>query len=75
MVGRVDVTVVVADFFLSFAIWGIGDIFYGSGQNPTVATVGDADELPVVEALQLTVRGRPDVLPVSSAFQHRFRAM
>jgi DNA-binding LytR/AlgR family response regulator len=25
--------------------------------------------------LQLTVRGRPDVLPVSSAFQHRFRGM
>jgi DNA-binding LytR/AlgR family response regulator len=25
--------------------------------------------------LQLTVRGHPEVLPVSSAFQHRFRAM
>lgn len=25
--------------------------------------------------LSLTVRGRPDVLPVSSAFQHRFRGM
>lgn len=25
--------------------------------------------------LQLTVRGRPDVLPVSSTFQHRFRGM
>src|SRR5918995_308429 len=27
----------------SFAIWGIGDIFYGGSQNPTVATVGDAE--------------------------------
>ena len=33
---------------VSFAIWGIGDIFYGSGQNPTVATVGDA-EIPANE--------------------------
>jgi peptidyl-prolyl cis-trans isomerase D len=32
----------------SFAIWGIGDIFYGGGQNPTVATVGDA-EIPANE--------------------------
>jgi peptidyl-prolyl cis-trans isomerase D len=32
----------------SFAIWGIGDIFYGGGQNPTVATVGDA-EIPASE--------------------------
>jgi peptidyl-prolyl cis-trans isomerase D len=28
---------------VSFAIWGIGDIFYGGSQNPTVATVGDAE--------------------------------
>ncbi|HEX6114972.1 MAG TPA: SurA N-terminal domain-containing protein [Geminicoccaceae bacterium] len=33
---------------VSFAIWGIGDIFYGSGQNPTVATVGDI-EIPANE--------------------------
>ncbi|HEX2479204.1 MAG TPA: SurA N-terminal domain-containing protein [Geminicoccaceae bacterium] len=33
---------------VSFAIWGIGDIFYGGGQNPTVATVGDA-EIPANE--------------------------
>ena len=26
---------------LSFAVWGIGDIFVGGGVNPTVATVGD----------------------------------
>jgi peptidyl-prolyl cis-trans isomerase D len=32
----------------SFAIWGIGDIFYGGGQNPTVATVGGA-EIPASE--------------------------
>ena len=32
----------------SFAVWGIGDIFYGGGQNPTVATVGDA-EIPASE--------------------------
>jgi peptidyl-prolyl cis-trans isomerase D len=32
----------------SFAIWGIGDIFYGGGQNPAVATVGDA-EIPASE--------------------------
>jgi peptidyl-prolyl cis-trans isomerase D len=32
----------------SFAIWGIGDIFLGGGQNPTVATVGDA-EIPANE--------------------------
>ena len=32
----------------SFAIWGIGDIFYGGSQNPTVATVGDA-EIPASE--------------------------
>ena len=28
---------------VSFAIWGIGDVFYGGSQNPTVATVGDAE--------------------------------
>ena len=33
---------------VSFAIWGIGDIFYGGSQNPTVATVGDA-EIPASE--------------------------
>jgi peptidyl-prolyl cis-trans isomerase D len=33
---------------VSFAIWGIGDIFLGGGQNPTVATVGDA-EIPASE--------------------------
>ena len=27
----------------SFAIWGIGDVFYGGGQNPTVATVGESE--------------------------------
>jgi peptidyl-prolyl cis-trans isomerase D len=32
----------------SFAIWGIGDIFYGGGQNAAVATVGDA-EIPASE--------------------------
>jgi peptidyl-prolyl cis-trans isomerase D len=32
----------------SFAIWGIGDIFFGGGQNPTVATVGGA-EIPASE--------------------------
>jgi peptidyl-prolyl cis-trans isomerase D len=34
---------------VSFAIWGIGDVFFGSAQNPAVATVGDneisSDEL------------------------------
>lgn len=33
---------------VSFAIWGIGDIFFGGGQNQTVATVGDA-EIPASE--------------------------
>jgi peptidyl-prolyl cis-trans isomerase D len=33
---------------VSFAIWGIGDIFYGGSQNPAVATVGDA-EIPANE--------------------------
>lgn len=28
---------------LSFAVWGIGDIFLGAGANPTVATVGDKE--------------------------------
>jgi len=28
---------------LSFAVWGIGDIFIGAGANPTVATVGDRE--------------------------------
>ena len=27
----------------SFAIWGIGDVFYGSSQNPAVATVGESE--------------------------------
>jgi peptidyl-prolyl cis-trans isomerase D len=27
----------------SFAIWGIGDVFYGGGQNPAVATVGESE--------------------------------
>ena len=28
---------------VSFAIWGIGDVFYGGAQNPTVAKVGSAE--------------------------------
>ncbi|HSA80141.1 MAG TPA: SurA N-terminal domain-containing protein [Geminicoccaceae bacterium] len=28
---------------VSFAIWGIGDVFFGGVQNPTVATVGSAE--------------------------------
>lgn len=28
---------------LSFAIWGIGDVFYGGARNPTVATVGGSE--------------------------------
>ncbi|HZD26073.1 MAG TPA: SurA N-terminal domain-containing protein, partial [Alphaproteobacteria bacterium] len=33
---------------VSFAIWGIGDVFFRHGQNPTVATVGDS-EIPASE--------------------------
>src|SRR5690606_19462869 len=40
---------------VSFAIWGIGDIFYGGGQNPTVATVGDA-EIPAHELAEAVNR-------------------
>jgi peptidyl-prolyl cis-trans isomerase D len=32
----------------SFAIWGIGDVFYGGSQNPAVATVGES-EIPATE--------------------------
>jgi peptidyl-prolyl cis-trans isomerase D len=28
---------------VSFAVWGIGDVFYGGGQNPAVATVGESE--------------------------------
>jgi peptidyl-prolyl cis-trans isomerase D len=28
---------------VSFAIWGIGDVFYGGGQNPAVAKVGESE--------------------------------
>ncbi|MGH6921276.1 MAG: SurA N-terminal domain-containing protein, partial [Geminicoccaceae bacterium] len=28
---------------VSFAIWGIGDVFYGGSQNPAVATVGESE--------------------------------
>ena len=42
------VKVLLLMLVVSFAIWGIGDIFYGSGHNPTVATVGDA-EIPAHE--------------------------
>src|SRR5918994_5882135 len=28
---------------VSFAIWGIGDVFFGGAQNPTVATVGSSE--------------------------------
>ena len=28
---------------VSFAVWGIGDVFFGGGQNPTVAKVGDTE--------------------------------
>jgi peptidyl-prolyl cis-trans isomerase D len=28
---------------VSFAIWGIGDVFFGGGQNPAVATVGESE--------------------------------
>ena len=28
---------------VSFAIWGIGDIFYGGSRDPAVATVGDSE--------------------------------
>jgi hypothetical protein len=38
------------------------------GAIPAVTKDGDGK-------LQFTVRGWPDVLPVSSAFQHRFRGM
>jgi peptidyl-prolyl cis-trans isomerase D len=27
----------------SFAVWGIGDVFYGGGGDPVVASVGDSD--------------------------------
>jgi peptidyl-prolyl cis-trans isomerase D len=27
----------------SFAVWGIGDVFYGGGQDPVIARVGDSD--------------------------------
>ncbi|MDX1540077.1 MAG: SurA N-terminal domain-containing protein [Geminicoccaceae bacterium] len=27
----------------SFAVWGIGDVFYGGAQNPAVAEVGDSE--------------------------------
>ena len=27
----------------SFAVWGIGDVFYGGSQNPAVATVGESE--------------------------------
>lgn len=33
---------------VSFAIWGVGDIFYGGQQDPAVATVGDS-EIPASE--------------------------
>ena len=28
---------------VSFAIWGIGDVFFGGSQNPAVATVGESE--------------------------------
>lgn len=28
---------------VSFAIWGIGDVFFGGGQNPAVAKVGESE--------------------------------
>lgn len=33
---------------VSFAIWGVGDIFFGGQQDPAVATVGDS-EIPASE--------------------------
>jgi len=35
------IKVLLGLLILSFAVWGIGDIFVGGGVNPTVATVGD----------------------------------
>lgn len=40
-VGSVVVKVLFVLLILSFAIWGIGDIFRNRGQSDTVATVGD----------------------------------
>ncbi|MGO1074776.1 peptidyl-prolyl cis-trans isomerase [Inquilinus sp. CA228] len=40
-VGSVVVKVLFVLLILSFAVWGIGDIFRNRGQSDTVATVGD----------------------------------
>ncbi len=37
------IKILLALLILSFAVWGIGDIFIGAGANPTVASVGDEE--------------------------------
>lgn len=39
--GSIVVKVLFVVLILSFAVWGVGDIFRNRGQNDTVATVGD----------------------------------
>lgn len=40
---KLGVGVLSAFLILSFAIWGVGDMFRGSGVSQTVATVGDSE--------------------------------
>ena len=54
----------------SFAIWGIGDIFYRGGQNPTVATVGDA-EIPASELAEVMRSAIGRTYDALGKFQHR----
>lgn len=44
---------------VSFGIWGIGDVFFGGGQNPAVASVGDSEvsSQELSEAFQRAVDG------------------
>lgn len=42
IVGKIVITILFGFLILSFAIWGIGDIFRGQGRN-TVATVGSTE--------------------------------
>ena len=42
-VGKVVTIILFSLLILSFAVWGIGDIFRGPGINTAVATVGDRD--------------------------------
>ena len=45
LIGRAIMTIVLGLIVVSFAVWGIGDVFRGFGSNK-IASVGGVDDRP-----------------------------